>query len=205
MNSWGALSAAVSVVVTLSLLSVLVAVWLDFKHYGKQKNTCRQKRSAVATGTMLLFFGVYYLVLRLNLGLYLPSRQALRFAMIFLGLALVVFGAVCNIWGRVVLKQNWANHIKIYEGHTLVTGGPFRYVRHPLYSSLFLMFYGGCLIYSNWLGAVLVSAVFVPMMNYRAGQEEALLLQTFSQYGAYKQKAGRFLPKTLSGYQKREE
>lgn len=196
MGFW---SLFVSGTATLCVLAVLAAVWLDFRRYGGRDNTRREQHSPVATGTMLLFFLGYYLVLRLNLGIWMPSSRTLRLWMIGLGLVMVVAGTVINLWGRVVLGRNWANQIKIYDNHTLVTSGPFRYLRHPLYSSLMLMAYGGCLLYSNWLGVLLTSAAFVPMMNYRAAQEEVLLKRAFPEYEAYCQKAGRFLPVSLSG------
>lgn len=201
LDFYSIVSLVVSVIVMAAIFSILFSIWLDFKFYGGRNHTRRRKRSAVATGTMFLFFCVYYLALRFQIGIWAVESLMIRLLMIGGGLFLIVSGAVINIWGRMKLKQNWADHIKIYDDHTLITIGPFRYVRHPLYSSLFLMFYGGALLYASWIAVILTSLIFVPMMYYRARQEEVLLRQTFQEYEAYAQKAGRFLPKSVFGYQ----
>ena len=44
----------------------------------------------------------------------------------------MVIGTVFNVCGRVYLKSNWADHVRIYDDQQLVTTGPYRIVRHPL-------------------------------------------------------------------------
>ena len=103
--------------------------------------------------------------------------------------------SVMNIMGRFNLGSNWANHIKIYDEHTLVQRGMYKIVRHPLYASIILMFYGACLVYRNILCFLAVTLIFIPFMYYRAKQEETLLIQTFSEYKDYKERTGMFFPK----------
>jgi protein-S-isoprenylcysteine O-methyltransferase Ste14 len=109
-------------------------------------------------------------------------------------------GTAVNIAGRIELKGNWANHIKIYKNHSIVTNGVYSYVRHPLYSSIIFMLYGGSLIYFNWFSAVLVTFIFIPAMIYRARQEEQLLIKEFPVYEEYKRQVGLFFPKRIRGY-----
>jgi protein-S-isoprenylcysteine O-methyltransferase Ste14 len=111
------------------------------------------------------------------------------------GTVFILAGTIINIVGRIQLKGNWANHIKIYENHSLIRRGVYCWVRHPLYSSIILMLYGGSTFYSNWFSAVLVSFVFIPAMAYRAKQEEQLLAAEFPDYSEYQQKVGFFFPK----------
>lgn len=188
-------SALVAAVVLICAGAVAAAVCRDFIRYNDRSDVRRQKRTPVATGTMLLFFALYYWVVRFQRGEWRNIPAGPRTAMIFSGLALLVLGTFVNLEGRASLGANWANHIKIYDGHTLVTDGPFRYVRHPLYSSLFAMCYGGSLIYANWLSAALTTALFVPMMTWRAKQEETLLAEAFPEYALYRERTGRFFPK----------
>ena len=102
-----------------------------------------------------------------------------------------------NILGRLSLGRNWANHIKIYSDHVLVSGGVYNIVRHPLYASLIWMFLGASLVYFNYLAFLAIAFVFSPFMYYRAKQEEELLLKEFEEYNAYQQKVGMFFPKIL--------
>jgi protein-S-isoprenylcysteine O-methyltransferase Ste14 len=185
------ISYIISSVITLSVVAVFVAILVDFINYNHKNAVKKAKRSIVATGSMIGFYFVYYLVLRYHLG-------SLNFANInvaLIGTTLIVLGAIANIAGRVQLKGNWANHIKIYDGHSLVNRGVYKIVRHPLYASIMLMLFGGSIAYKNWLSAALTAFVFVPFMYYRAKQEEELLQEEFAEYENYKKTTGMFFPK----------
>ena len=184
-------SEVVSGVISLSVVAVLIAIFVDFVRYDSKSEIKKSKRSVVATGSMFAFYVVYYLVIRLWWG----SLYVKDIPVILLGTVMIVAGAVINIVGRVQLKANWANHIKIYDDHTLVQQGVYRVVRHPLYASLMLMFLGGSLAYRNWLSAVLTIGIFIPFMYYRAQQEETLLREEFPEYADYQQQVGMFFPR----------
>ena len=185
------LTRLISTIITLSVMAVFIAVLVDFVLYHSKNTVKKSKRSIVATGSMMGFYIVYYMVLRFQLG----SLFFVDIRVVALGTAMIAAGAVINILGRLQLQGNWANHIKIYQGHSLVNRGVYRIVRHPLYASIMLMLLGGSLAYKNWLSAVLTLFVFVPFMHYRARQEEALLQEEFLEYAEYKKTTGMFFPK----------
>jgi len=190
------LAIAINVVVYVCFLLIAFAVIVDFRNYYRQnREVVRADRSWVETGSMTGFFVVYYLAIRFQL-LAVAVADPWRTTAIAVGLALMVAGAVFNVLGRLYLKSNWANQIKIYEGHWLVTKGPFAVVRHPLYASLIWMFVGGSLIYANAAALLLALGVFVPMMYVRARKEDALLEQAFGeQFDAYRRRTGMLLPR----------
>jgi len=192
INLFGvATSYIVSALVTLSVVAVFVAIFIDFVIYNNKNTVKKSKRSIVATGSMIGFYVIYYLVLRYRLG----RLFIIDYNIIYIGTAMIVAGAIINILGRLQLKGNWANHIKIYEGHILVNRGIYKVVRHPLYASIMLMLFGGSIAYRNWLSAVLTAFVFIPFMYYRAKQEETLLQEEFAEYAEYKKTTGMFFPK----------
>jgi protein-S-isoprenylcysteine O-methyltransferase Ste14 len=82
--------------------------------------------------------------------------------------------------------------------HTLVTSGPYRWVRHPLYTigcSLFVTF---GMIADNWFIALLGILAFIAMA-IRTPKEEANLIAKFGEeYREYMKRTGRFLPKVWS-------
>lgn len=96
---------------------------------------------------------------------------------------------------RFYLSSNWANHIKIYDNHSLVVSWPYKIVRHPLYASLIWFWVWVGLAYLNYLMIALTLFIFLPMMIYRAKQEEQLLSERFPDYKNYKKKVSMFLPK----------
>lgn len=190
------LAIAIDVFVFVAFVLVAAAIVADFRSYHRQaRDVVRSDRSLVETGSMTAFFLVYYLVVRLDLLTIRPSALA-QTLLIGAGLLLVVLGVVFNIWGRLLLGSNWANQIKIYEGHTLVTSGPFAVVRHPLYASLTWIFVGAALIYTNLLALVLTLLVFVPMMYVRGKKEDTLLGECFGmEYQEYHRSTGMLFPR----------
>jgi len=190
------LAIAANVITFLAFVLVAAAVIADFKAYHHQKTrVASSDRSFVETGSMTAFFIVYYIVLKARLAVLIVMGSARQVAIIA-GLVIIVIGAAFNIWGRVVLKSRWANQIKIYEGHSLATTGPYAVVRHPLYASLIWMCVGGSLVYSNPLSLALTFGVFVPMMYVRAKKEDALLLEAFGdQFVQYRASTGMLFPR----------
>lgn len=187
---------AVDVVVFTGFVVVAAAIIMDFRRYHRQsRSVARSGRSLVETGSMTAFFLVYYVVIRARLA-EVAFGGAARAAAIAIGVALVVIGVAFNVYGRTVLRSSWANQITIYEGQRLSTTGPYSIVRHPLYASLIWIFIGGSMIYANPLALVLTLGVFLPMMRYRAKQEESLLLEAFQQeYKEYSGRTGMFVPR----------
>ena len=98
-------------------------------------------------------------------------------------------------WVQWALDIQFDTTLHIQTGHKLVTHGPYRWVRHPMYTALFLMGLGWLLLTGNWFtGGPLMVAIFL-LVLVRVDREEALLTETFGDaYVAYIQKTGRFLP-----------
>jgi len=79
--------------------------------------------------------------------------------------------------------------------HTLVTSGPYRWVRHPLYAVGSSMFIAFGMMADNWFIAALGALAFVGMA-IRTPKEEANLIEKFGEeYREYMKRTGRFLPK----------
>jgi protein-S-isoprenylcysteine O-methyltransferase Ste14 len=181
-------------IVALSVVAVFSSIAVDFILFESRSEVKKQKKSIVATGTMVMFFMLYILVIRSEIGRFTPVKLVILRTLQSVGAFCVAAGAVINILGRFSLKRNWSNHIKIYEDQSLVTSGVYHLVRHPLYASLMLMLLGGAVVYTNYLCAILTLVIFIPFMYYRAKQEEVFLIREFNTYEAYREKTGMFFP-----------
>ena len=59
-----------------------------------------------------------------------------------LGAALMFAGVVFSVWARFVLAANWSSLVQLKQDHELIVEGPYRWVRHPIYTGVLLMFAG---------------------------------------------------------------
>jgi protein-S-isoprenylcysteine O-methyltransferase Ste14 len=85
--------------------------------------------------------------------------------------------------------------VAIRQQHTLITNGPYRWVRHPFYTVTSLTFAGFVLLTATW-SAALALALFWLYLWRRTPLEEAKLVERFGdEYRAYMARTGRFLPR----------
>lgn len=111
------------------------------------------------------------------------------------GVALMALTLPLLYWMFSSLADNITPTVTTRQEHQLVSSGPYRYIRHPLYTFGTMMFFGFILLAGNWFlmaAAVLgLSALFA-----RTPQEEAMLVKKFGdEYRAYMERTGRHLPK----------
>jgi protein-S-isoprenylcysteine O-methyltransferase Ste14 len=182
-------------IVTLCTISVLTAVFVNFQLARGSRAVRVKRKSAVETGSMLAFLVLVYLLIRFRVGArVIPTIHA---PVTVVGLILVVAGTVVNLLGRFSLGRNWGNQVIIYQDHTLVTGGVYGLVRHPLYAGLVWMFLGASLAFQNWAALAATVFLFLPAMWYRAKQEEKALITRFPDYAEYRNRTGMLFPVSM--------
>ena len=187
--------AVITYIIAMCVIAIFVAIATDFIFFNKRDDAKQEKKSIVTTGTMTIFYLIYYIVIRIHFGQISTGNIILHRVLVIIGTVMIASGAVFNIMGRLQLKRNWANQIKIYDDQSLITSGIYSLVRHPLYASIMLMLFGGSIVYANYISAILTAVVFIPFMYHRARQEEIMLEQQFKSYSDYKRKTGMFFPK----------
>jgi len=182
------------VISTICLWLLLSAIAINF-YFSKKNAVVKEKKSIVETGSMLAFFIVNVLLVYLKIGALVLSENA-DIVLAVLGTIFIVAGTIVNVAGRLALKENWANQIRIYAYHTLVESGVYKYIRHPLYASTIMMMYGFSFLFANPIVFMLNTIIFIPFMVYRAKQEDSMLAITFPEaFTEYKSKTGLFIPK----------
>ena len=123
--------------------------------------------------------------------LFLPLPSWLRFSAVLLGVA----GILLLVWVHRALGIQWSTTLQFKEEHTLNTSGPYEFIRHPMYASLFLFFLGLSILSSFWpLMAPVV--IFLLFFNRIMGREESMMIDQFGEeYRVYMKRTGRFLPR----------
>lgn len=111
------------------------------------------------------------------------------------GVGLTAVTALLLLWTLRSLGPNLTDTVVTRRAHTLVTGGPYRWVRHPFYNCMALFVLSIALMMANWFVLTGGLVLFV-MLAIRARTEEQKLLERFGEpYGAYRAATGRFLPR----------
>jgi len=125
-----------------------------------------------------------------RVGLWTMDSEAIR----WIGVVLFAAGGVLRIWPVFVLGRRFSGLVAIQPGHTLVTRGVYRYIRHPSYLGLLVNALGWGLAFRSGLG-VLFAALLVPPLLARIHAEERLLQAQFGDvYAAYCARTFRLIP-----------
>jgi protein-S-isoprenylcysteine O-methyltransferase Ste14 len=121
----------------------------------------------------------------------LPLPESLR----WLGIGFGGAAGALLFWAVHTLGPNLTDTVVTRRVHTLVTTGPYRWIRHPFYAAVTLLMIGNGLAAANWFllaGSVAVATMF----RVRTGREEARLAARFGEpYRDYMRHTGRFLPR----------
>jgi len=111
------------------------------------------------------------------------------------GVALCIAGFAFAVWARVALGTNWGMPMTLHENPELVTSGPYRYVRHPIYTGLSAMLIGTTLVYPL---AALPCALLIAYSVFSARREERDMEQRFPDaYAAYRRRSKMLVPFVL--------
>lgn len=138
------------------------------------------------------FFGSVGYALSPSSSLFRPISPALSSPLVGIGLILCGHGLI--VWAACALGSSFGLLPDVRAGHRLVQHGPYRFVRHPLYTGLHALYLGTfALVPSGFFLLCLVAGVIGNVLRARA-EEHALIAHYGSAYRMYAQSVGRFLP-----------
>jgi protein-S-isoprenylcysteine O-methyltransferase Ste14 len=147
----------------------------------------------------IIFAAAFFLVTHLQIISRLPhdNLSFLTFRVYWLqaiGVLLLALSTVFTLWSRLVLGKMWASHAQIKVNHQLVTNGPYRITRHPIYTGILGMALGSTFS----LGQGLIFLGFIVMLLFflnRVHNEEQMLSGIFGEmYQQYKRKVPQLIP-----------
>jgi protein-S-isoprenylcysteine O-methyltransferase Ste14 len=113
------------------------------------------------------------------------------------GVLLTGAGVAIAIWARWHLGANWSGVVTLKEGHELIRTGPYRTIRHPIYTGILLALFGTAVTAGEVRGLLAVAIAWVSFY-WKARREEAFLTQEFGEkFGTHVKQTGMFLPKIV--------
>jgi protein-S-isoprenylcysteine O-methyltransferase Ste14 len=172
---------------------IFLGIWFAAAPWTKstaERASWRQQLSyrlplALTFALLLTSFGIPILQLRI-----VPSTPAIH----ILAGALCVIGLFVAVWARATLGANWSSDVTFKQDHELIMEGPYRFVRHPIYTGLTLMLLGSALA-SGRLGPIVGLAFGFLSIWVKLRLEEALMMRHFpSDYSGYKANSKALLP-----------
>jgi protein-S-isoprenylcysteine O-methyltransferase Ste14 len=110
--------------------------------------------------------------------------------------SMAVAGLALLWWSDRCLGRNLSVVLKIRARHTLVTSGPYHWVRHPIYFATLLYAVAWAVITANYVLAIVIIAPMALLVALRLRPEEQMMIDKFGdEYRTYMQNTGRLLPK----------
>ena len=163
-------------------------------------------KEGVLHSTLRLIFGIPFVLMLLA---YMLRPSILAWAHLplplwaqWVGVLLGVVSIPLIWWIHWALGSNFSTTLHIRDEHTLVTHGPYRWVRHPMYTVLYLYSISILLLTKNWLVGALFLLSLTIIVVMRINHEEASMIEKFGdEYREYMEYTGRFLPRLMFSHQ----
>jgi len=182
--------------IMLSLWLAALRAYYRFKGRGHIKERVREWWAMV----LVILLGMPFIS---GVWLYIFNPRILRTTSFLIAAGWRWFGALvfaCSLvlltWIHVSLGKNFSSELRIRSDQQLVTWGPYAYVRHPMYSVIFLTITGMALLSANWMIGASGLAVIALVVSLRTAKEEQMMTRAFGD--RYRQYAGitpRFVPR----------
>lgn len=111
------------------------------------------------------------------------------------GTILFAAGVFLRLWGILHLKSQFTRHVTVREGDEIVSTGPYRKLRHPLYTGLLFIAIGMPLFFTSPIAAVAGGALMIWALLKRIDYEEKLLIEKFGpEYEHWMKQRARLIP-----------
>ena len=128
-----------------------------------------------------------------------PLLSFANYRLYVLPFLLGIICAAMGLWlfyrSHTDLGTNWSLTLEIRQEHQLVTRGVYQRVRHPMYTSIFLLALAQAFLLPNWIAGPLFLLSFLSTLPLRLRPEERMMLETFGdEYAAYVKRTKRLIP-----------
>jgi protein-S-isoprenylcysteine O-methyltransferase Ste14 len=171
------------------------AIFLFMRQRSRGKTRKADRRSIIAIFIQALAFAIAWMIPRKPFTPFLPVDWRAQYIVAMLIVVLVLASLIFIATALRTLGKQWSLQARVLEHHELIRHGPYRIVRHPIYTGMFGMLIAGSLAYGHWLGFLIASVVYCVGTIIRIRSEERLLREQFgSAYEEYAREVPAFIP-----------
>jgi len=181
---------------TAAALVAMIALRAPHGHRSRTVPVARSRKGALEVGLLTVAWIAFLLpVIWLASGWMEAWDYPLRPAPFGSGIGLLALGLLLFHRSHVDLGKNWSITLEVREGHTLVTGGVYSRIRHPMYAALFLYSAGLAMVLPNRVAGPAYLGAMAILFAFRLGPEERMLRETFGEaWDAYRARTKRLVP-----------
>lgn len=140
---------------------------------------------------MLGLFALYFIEPSGSEWLHLSLPWQFRYFGVFLSFG----GILMLVLTHRALAIQWSTTLQFKEDHTLITTGPYGFIRHPMYTSLSIIFIGLAVVSSFWPLWILTLIMTIFFFRIVRIEEEMMIDEFGDEYESYIERTGRYLPK----------
>jgi protein-S-isoprenylcysteine O-methyltransferase len=184
------------------IIMVVMLCWLVFallfilRKKTKSASTRRRDRSSIVgiAIQMMAYLTVWVVRRPLSIDL-LPFGAVVEVSLGVVAVALAVSSVWMTLAAVRALNRHWSLSAQLIEGHKLITSGPYRLVRHPIYAGMLGLMLATALVLSHWIAIIPAVVVFVVGTAIRVKSEEKLLREIFgAEFEAYSRRVPVLIP-----------
>jgi protein-S-isoprenylcysteine O-methyltransferase Ste14 len=183
---------------------IFTIIWLcngfvRLPHGRNYKKTEKIKSRKTAREKFLVFLAAIGMMIVPMIYVFTPWLNSFNMALpdwgrwigvMFFGFAVVLFW-----WVHKTLGENWSPILEIRKDHTLIAKGPYKYIRHPMYTQIWIWVICQWLILSNWIVGIVGVLAWSILYFIRLPEEENMMIEQFGQeYKDYTKKTKKIIP-----------
>ena len=169
-------------------------LWFGAAFFSKQ--TVKRQTSGSRWLQILPVAVAYFLFFEPNLGIRWLHLRVLPATTTFiaLGYGILLAGIVFATWARLLLGGNWSSDVTVKQDHTLVRSGPYRIVRHPIYTGLLFALLGTATVVGELRCFVGVALAAIGWKIKSCTEEDFMLQQFGETYARYRMEVKALVP-----------
>jgi protein-S-isoprenylcysteine O-methyltransferase Ste14 len=184
----GAMDPAIVIWIVYALWGALI-VYLTVAAFGANRDT--EQHLSQSLGLMFAIIAAFLLphLPAFDFVNYAPVRPVLS----VIGILICLAGMALLVAARQALGPNWSQTVSAKEGHELVMSGPYRYVRHPMYTGGLIAALGSAIVVGGPF--VFLLLLLGSLFLWRVRAEDRLMVEQFpAEYPAYMQRTKALIP-----------